>query len=46
MSGFPIEYVAAYLFANKLAKDGPVALIETHVLMLRVSSARHVSYYQ
>ena len=42
MSGFPIEFdelyfVAAYLFASKSIKHGPVALIETYVLMFSVS---------
>ena len=42
MSGFPAEFakhcfVSAYLLANKLAKDGPVALMETYVLTFRVS---------
>ena len=41
-SGFSAEFakhccVAMYLYANKLAKDGPVALIETYVLMFHVS---------
>ena len=42
MSGFSSEFakhyfVAAYLYANKSAKDGPVASIETYVLMFSVS---------
>ena len=42
MSGFPAQlaklyFVAGYLYANKSAKDGPEALIETYVLMFSVS---------
>ena len=42
MSGFPAELakhylVAAYFYANKSAKDGPVDLIDTYVLMFSVS---------
>ena len=42
MSGFPVEFdelyfVAAYLYANKSAKDASVALIETYVFMFSVS---------
>ena len=42
MSGFPSQFtkhyfVAAYLYANKSAKDAPVALIETYVFMFSVS---------
>ena len=41
MSGFPSQFtkhyfVAAYLYANKSAKDAPVALIETYVFMFSV----------
>ena len=42
VSGFPSQFtkhyfVAAYLYANKSAKDAPVALIETYVFMFSVS---------
>ena len=40
VSGFPSQFtkhyfVAAYLYANKSAKDAPVALIETYVFMFK-----------
>ena len=42
MSGFPVEFdelyfVAAYLYAIKSIKHGPVALVETYVLMFSAS---------
>ena len=42
MSGFPVEFdelyfVAANLYASKSNKHGPVALIESYVLMFSVS---------
>ena len=42
VSGFPSQFtkhyfVAEYLYANKSAKDAPVALIETYVFMFSVS---------
>ena len=42
MSGFPVEFdelyfVAAYLYASKSIKHGPVALVEAYVLMFSAS---------
>ena len=42
MSGFPVQldelyFVAAYIYASKSNKNGPVAQIETYVLMFSVS---------
>ena len=42
MSGFSVEFdelyfVAAYLYAIKSTKHGPVALVETYVLMFSAS---------
>ena len=46
MSGFPVEFdeiyfVAAYLYASKSIKHGPVALVETYVMFSASLGSSH-----